>query len=186
MGDGVAEHPLGRGWVGPGARAGGDDDGGVLFQAAVAGGVIRGVVLPAAPDDAAPGAAEGPQGTAVVVAALAGVGVAVGRPRVPLAAAVRERAERVAQPLVARPAELRVPAFARLDRDRGLAAVGGDRVAVRVAPAAVADLGQQRGWADDRLATAEEAAEDLPVGVRVERLSDLGLELGDEGVTLPV
>ena len=60
-----------------------------------------------------------------------------------MAGAVGERAERVAQPLVARPAEAGGLAFAGLDRDGGLAGVGGERVAGRVAGAAVADLGQQ-------------------------------------------
>ena len=88
-------------------------------------------------------------------------------PGVPHASAVREGGERVAQTLVARPPELGVLAFAGLLGDGGLAAVGGDRVAVRVAAAAVTDLGQQRGGADHRLAAAEEAAEDLPIGVGV-------------------
>jgi hypothetical protein len=48
------------GWeVGPGARWGVDGDGDVLLQSGVAGGVVGGVVLPAAPDDPAPGATEG-------------------------------------------------------------------------------------------------------------------------------
>ena len=44
----------------------------------------------------APRPAEGAQRAAVVMAALAGVGVAVSGPRVPAAGAVRERGERVA------------------------------------------------------------------------------------------
>ena len=68
----------------------------MLLQAGVAGRVVWGVVLPASPDDAGPGAAESAQRAAVVMAALARVGVAVGGPRVPAAGAVRERGERVA------------------------------------------------------------------------------------------
>ncbi len=58
-GDGVAEHPLGGCEVGPGARRCGDRDLAVLLQGAVAGGVARDSVLPAAPQDATPGATEG-------------------------------------------------------------------------------------------------------------------------------
>ena len=72
-------------------------------------------------------------------------------------------------------------AFAGLDGDGGLAGVGSDRVAVGVAGAAVTDLGQQRRGADDRVATAKERPEDLPVGMGVERAGDLGVELGDLG-----
>ena len=126
-----------------------DGDGDVVLQGAVAGGVVWGVVLPALPHDAAPGAADGADRAWVVVAAGAGGGVAVGRPGVPVAGAVRQRAERAAQPLVAAPAEAGGFAFAGLDRDRGLAGVGGERVTGGVARAAVADLGQQ-GRGGDR------------------------------------
>ena len=104
-GDGGAEHPLGGGCVGQGARRVGDSHRDVLLQGAVAGGVVRGAVLPAAPYDAAPGAAEGADGAGVVVAAADRAGVVVGGPGVVVAAAVGERDERVAQPLVAGPAE---------------------------------------------------------------------------------
>ena len=66
----------------------------------------------------------------VVVAAGVGGGVVVGGPWVPVAGGVGQRAERVAQPLVARPAEACDLAFAGFDRDRGLAGVAGERVAV--------------------------------------------------------
>ncbi len=161
-------------WVAAG-RAGGPAGPGMMTVACRAGRWRRAgsyAVLPAAPDDAAPGAAEGPQRSAVVVAAVAGVGVAVGRPRFHwrlLCASVPSALRRRLLHAQRNFACLRLP----IDRDGCSAAVGGDRVSVRVAPAAVADLGQQRGRADDRLASAEEAAEDLPVGVRVERLGDL-------------
>ena len=73
---------------------------------------------------------------------------------------------------------LRALAFARFGRDGCYATVGGDRVSVRVARAAVTDLGQQRGRGRTD-PSPEEAAEDLPVGVGVQRLGDLGFELGD-------
>src|SRR5450755_3448365 len=77
-----------------------------------------------------------------VVPAVAGAGVEVLRPGVVVAGAVRQRDERLAQPLVAGPAEAGGFAFAGLDRDGGLAGVGGERVAGWVALAAVADLRQ--------------------------------------------
>ena len=58
-GDGVAEHPLGGGCVGHRARRCREPSPSMLLEAAVAGGVVRCAVLPALPDDAAPGAAEG-------------------------------------------------------------------------------------------------------------------------------
>ena len=60
----------------------------------MAGWVVGGAVLPAAPDDAAPGAAEGAERAGVVVAAGAGGGVEVLRPGVPVAGAVGQGAER--------------------------------------------------------------------------------------------
>jgi hypothetical protein len=63
--------------------------------------------------------------------------------------------------------------LARFDRDGRLAGLGGDRVAVGVADAAVTDLAQQRRSADDRVPRAEEAAEDLAIGMGVERVGDL-------------
>ncbi len=148
-GDCVAEHPLGGGEVGRGTRRGGDGDGDVLLQAGVSFGVVWGVGLPAAPDDPAPRAAEGSQRAAVVVAAGASCVVAVGGPGVPLAGDVREGPERVAQPLVVCPAELRGLPFLGFDGDGCLSGLRGDRVTVRVACPAVADLGQQGCGADD-------------------------------------
>ena len=98
----------------------------MLLQAAVAGGVVGRVVLPAAPAHAAPGTAECADDARVVVAAGAGGGVAVGGPGVPVAGAVGQCVERVAQALVAGAPEAGVLAFAGLDGDRGLAAVGGE------------------------------------------------------------
>src|SRR5664279_4997008 len=54
----------------------------------MAGRVVRGAVLPTPPHDAAPGAADGAQRARVVVAAGAGGGVAVLRPRVPVTGTV--------------------------------------------------------------------------------------------------
>ena len=83
----VGEHALGGGVVDDGPGRGRDDDGDVLLQGAVAGWVIRGAVLPAAPYDAAPGASEGADRAGVVVAAAAGGGVEVLGPGVVVAGA---------------------------------------------------------------------------------------------------
>jgi hypothetical protein len=80
-----------------------------------------------------------------------------------VAGAVRERAEAVSEELVARPAVAGDLPLAGLDRDRGLAGVAGECVRGGVAGAAVADLGQQLGGADDRVGVAEQRAEDLAV-----------------------
>src|SRR6516165_955244 len=58
-GDSGAGRPLGGGYVGHGARRGGDGDSDVSLQRAVTGGVIGHAVVPALPHDACPGAAEG-------------------------------------------------------------------------------------------------------------------------------
>ena len=78
-----------------------------------------------------------------------------------MAGAVGEHADGVAQALVAGPAEAGDLALAGLDRDGGLAGVGGERVAGGVACAVVADLGDQLGGGDDRLGVAEQRQEDL-------------------------
>ena len=97
LGDGGAGHPLGGGCVGPGARRGGDSDSDMALQRAVAGRVIRDAVLPTAPHDPAPATAEGADRAGVVVPAGEGGGVQVLRPRVMVAAGVRERDERLAR-----------------------------------------------------------------------------------------
>ena len=94
LGDSGAGHPLGGVEVGHGARRCGGGDGDVALQRAVSCGVVWGAVLPALPHDAAPGASDGADRAGVFVAALAGLGVEVLGPGVPVAAAVRQPAER--------------------------------------------------------------------------------------------
>ena len=179
LGDGGAGHPLGGGGVGPGARRGGDSDSDMALQRAVAGRVIRDAVLPTAPHDPAPATADGADRAGVVVPAGEGGGVQVLRPRVMVAAGVRERDERLAQALVARPAEAGCLAFARLDRDGGLAGVAGEGVAGGVAPTAVADLRQQFRGCDHAVWLLEQREEDRTVGVLADGGRDLPLELLD-------
>ena len=180
-GDGDAEHPLGGGCVGHGARRSSDRHEDVLLQGAVAGRVVGVRVCQQLPYDAAPSAAESAGGAGVVVAASDGAGVVVGGPGVVVAAAVGERVEGVAQPLVACPTKAGDLAFAGLERDRGLAGVAGECVARGVARAAVADLGQHRGCGDDASPAAEQREEDLAVGMLADRGGDLPLELLDLG-----
>ena len=71
------------------------------------------------------------------------------------------------------PAEGRGFAFAGLDRDGGLAGVGGERVAGRVARAAVADLGQQLCGGDHAAGPLNSEQEDLAVGVLADARRDL-------------
>ena len=132
LGDSGASHPLGGSEVGHRARRAGDGHGDVALQRAVPRRVVWGVVAPALPHHPAPGASEGADRARVFVAALAGLGVEVLGPGMPVAAAVRQPAERDAQALVARPSEPGRFPFAGLVGDGGLAGVGGERVAVGV------------------------------------------------------
>src|SRR5215210_1522611 len=148
-------------------------------EVAVAGGVIGDAVLPAAPEDAGPGASEDAGGVWVVAAAGGRAVVGVVGPGMPVAGAVGEHADVVAQALVAGPAEAGVAALAGFLGDGGLAGVGGEAVSAWVAGAVVADLGQQTGRGDDALGIAEEAQEDRSVGVRVDGAGDLAREQAD-------
>ena len=58
----------------------------MALQRAVSLGVVGGVVAPALPHDAASGAADGPDRAGVLVASLAGLGVEVLGPGVPVSA----------------------------------------------------------------------------------------------------
>ena len=153
-------------------------------------GVVGGVVVPEAPDDAQPGAAEDADGVGVVVASCAGALVDVGGPGVVVAARVREDADGCAQVLVAGPAEAGNLLLSGLDGDRRLAGDRFERAALRVALSGVADLGEQLGGGDDRRRIAEEREEDVAVVVGADGAGDLagqeldlldqGLERGDE------
>src|SRR2546423_1124235 len=98
-------------------------------KSAVAGAVVGDAVLPAAPQDAGPRAAEGADRAWVVLAAGAGGGVAVLGPGVPVAGGVGQGAGRVAEALVAAVAEGGDLAFARFDGDG--APAGGGRQSLR-------------------------------------------------------
>ena len=145
----------------------------------VVGGVIRGDVLPAAPDAAGPAPAEGADGARMVVPAGERAGVVVGGPGVPVAGAVGERVERASQPLVARPPEAGDLAF-QIERDGALAEAspaGARRGWGR--RAGVAHLCEHRGRGDDAAGAAEQREEDGAVGMLAHGGGDLALELVD-------
>src|ERR1700722_19291853 len=75
------------------------------LEAVVGGGVVGGVVLPAAPDDVGPGAGEDADGVGGVAAACNCLVVEVGGPGAGAAGVAGEVAEGVAELLVAGPAE---------------------------------------------------------------------------------
>jgi hypothetical protein len=109
-------------------------------EAAVLGGVVGGVVLPDAPDDAEPGAAEDAECVGVVFAAGDRVGVDLLCPGVVLAAAVGEDADGAAEVFVAGPAEAGDLFLAGLDGDGALAGERLERGAGGVAFSTVAGL----------------------------------------------
>src|SRR5882757_5686025 len=129
-------------------------------EVAVAGGVVGGVVLPAAVEDAGPGAAEDADGVGVSRAAVGGALVGGVGPGVVVAGAVGQDGEVASQAFVAGPAEGGGAMFARFFGDGSHAAVGGEAVGGGVAVAVVADLGEQSGGSDDGFGVAEEALED--------------------------
>src|SRR5664279_426179 len=112
---GVAGHPLGSGNVDAVTGRAGDSDRDVLLSGAVASELVRHAVLPATPHDPAPGTSERADRALMVMPSGDRPGVHRLRPGVPVAGAVSKRAERVTQPLVARPAEVRDLVLARLD-----------------------------------------------------------------------
>src|SRR3954453_18164258 len=123
-GDGGAGPSLAGGEVGARPRRVlGGGRGGQSLAGGVALGFVDVAVLPEAPDDAAPGAAEDADGVLVAAAARSGAVIDVCRPRVVVAAGVGERADRRPEAVVAGPAEARAFGFARFDGDGGLAAV---------------------------------------------------------------
>src|SRR3954453_4173603 len=151
------------------------------LEVAVALGLVGGVVVPAAPEDADPGAAEDAQGVGMVGAAAAGALVDVAGPGVVVAGGVGQGADGFAQAFVAGAAEAGGFLLAGFDGDGAHAGVGGQAFGGGVAVAAVADLGQEGGGADAALGVAEEALEDWAVVVGLEGVGDLAGEPGDLG-----
>src|SRR3974377_732832 len=129
-------------------------------------GVVRDAVDPAGPDDADPGAGQDADGVRVVLAPGAGVGVDLGGPGAGVPAVVGEGGDRLAEPLVAGPAELHAAVVAGVPGHRGAPGEGGDRVRVVVGWAAVAPLGEHLGGVD--LTRPWQRREDRPARVLAE------------------
>src|SRR5579884_2118445 len=151
----------------------------LLLEGVVAGGVVGDAVLPAAPQDARPGASDGSDRALVVVSAGASVAVEAVCPGVVVAGAVGEGAERVAEAVVAGAAEAGDLLLAGLDRDGRLAGVASERFAGGVAGALIADLGEQDGGGESAVGAREGGEEDLPVRMCVDRVGDLAIEQRD-------
>src|SRR5215467_6430803 len=115
---------------------------------AVQGWVVGGVVLPAAPDDADPGAGEDADGVGVVFAGGTGLVVDAGGPGAGVAAVVGVDGDGPAEPLVAGPAEVHGAVLAGFPGDGGDPGEGGDGVGPVIGLAAVAPLGEHLGGAD--------------------------------------
>jgi hypothetical protein len=141
-------------------------------QVAVKGGVIGHAVLPTAPENTQPGPTEGANRVGMVLAARPCPPVDLAGPR-PVPGRVGEGRDRVAQPLVAGPAEADDAALAGLDSNRANPGVRRQRGVGRVALARVAKLGDQLRRADDRLSVTKQRREDPSVGMGAKRASDL-------------
>ena len=115
------------------------------LEAVVGGGVVGGVVLPAAPDDVGPGAGEDADGVGVVAAAGDGLVVEVGGPGAGAAGVCGEVAQGVAELLVGSPAEGDGFGLPGLPGGGGDSGQAGQGVAGGEPAAGVADLGEQAG-----------------------------------------
>jgi hypothetical protein len=154
FGDGGADDPLGCGEVGAGPRCVRDGGGAVLLEASVEGGVVGDAVLPAAPQDSAPGASDGTDCARVVLTAGPAGGVFVLGPGVPVAGRVGEGAGRLAQSVVAAVSEARdlfVSGFRRRRgscrrRRRGVRRWGSGRGPLRSRPAGSRCRSRCRGF----------------------------------------
>src|SRR6266498_1551656 len=153
---------------------------GQLLGGAVLGRVVGDLVDPAAPDHPDPRPRQDPDRVRVVAAAGAGVGVDLGRPRRGVPGVVRERGDRLAEALVARPAEVDGVVLAGLLGDRHGAGEGGDRVGAVVAWAAVAPLGEHLGGVGPT--RPWQRREDLGVRVLTQVGGHATVEVLDRGV----
>src|SRR5215470_13734321 len=148
----------------------------------VTGDVVRPAVLPAAPEDAHPGAGEDPDGVRVITAAGPGARIDGSGPPRGMARVVGEGGEGLTQALMARPAEGDAAVLARGVGDGCHAAFASEVLRRGEAAAVVAEFSEDLRGID--LTAPGEALEDGPVGVLVQARRDGGgelLDLGDEG-----
>src|SRR4029079_16096364 len=175
----AVRHPVSTSFSSRGLLVGGG--GGEGASSGVLGWVVGDALLPAGPEDAAPGASEDPASVGMVAAAITCALVEGRSPGRGLARAVGETGERGAQALVARPAEADGAVFAGLAGDGRDAGLGGEVLRGSESDAVVAELREDLGGAD--AAGAEERGDDLAVGVGLDGVLDGGgerLDLSDE------
>ena len=146
---------------------------------AVSGGVVGGVVLPAAPDDVGPAAGEDAFGVGVGLSAGAQLSVAVGGPFVASPAVAGEVADCFSEFGVAGPSERDDAMSAAGSGGRGDSSEAAQRFGVGESGSAVADLGEQRCGANG--GAAWQRSEDVGVRVGVEEFVEAGVELVDLG-----
>src|SRR5580693_5514736 len=150
---------------------------------AVSGGVVGRVVDPAGPDHADPGAGEDAYGVGMVFACGAGVIIDFRGPGAGVPAVVGEGGHRLAEPLVAGPAEVHGAVLAGLLRHGGAAGERGDGVGPAIGLAAVAPLGEHLGGVD--LTRPWQRREDLAVRMLPEAGGGGAVEVLDCGVMGP-
>ncbi len=141
------------------------------LERSVSVGVVRGVVLPAVPDDVEPGAGEDSHGVWVVVSTGDGAVVEVGGPDVSASRVAREVGDGVAQLFVAGSAKADGSDLSGLPGGGCDSGQAGQRFWSGEAGAAVADFGEESCGAD--AAGPGQAGEDMRVSVQGQLFVDL-------------
>ena len=151
-------------------------------RGAMARDVVDGAILPAAPEDAGPGAGEDADGVGMAAAAGAGALVDERRPPRGVPRVIRERGEGLAQAFVACPAEDDGPVLAGRVGDGREAGLGGELRVRGEARAIIAELREDLGGVDGT--AAGQALEQRTIGMLRQRGGDGRgelLDVGDEG-----
>ena len=122
--------------------------------------IVKGSVLPGAPEHAHPGSGEDADGMRVVAAAAFGALIDVGGPGRAMPGVVGKAGDGGAQAVIAGPAEDDAAAFAGLVGDWADAGLSGELILGLEALAHIAEFGQDLGGADST--GARERRDDLP------------------------
>jgi len=122
--------------------------------------IVKGSVLPGAPEHAHPGSGEDADGMRVVAAAAFGALIDVGGPGRAMPGVVGKAGDGGAQAVIAGPAEDDTAAFAGLVGDWADAGLSGELILGLEALAHIAEFGQDLGGADST--GARERRDDLP------------------------